>query len=259
MKTKRILIVDDEPRTREGLKRTLEKWSEGQFEITCLDNAQTAMDYLSIRSVHLLITDIRMPKMTGLKLIEILRKKKIQPIIIVISAYSEFEYAQEALRQGVINYLLKPIGKSKLIEAVEDALRRQEKWGKSKMIEKFIDEDLIDIEESELYTRSIRQAITYIDEHYANDVSLKEVADLVHLNPSYLSTLFRDELNLSFTDYLTKVRIQRAKQLLLTTDLHVTEIAESVGYNTPRYFNKVFKDNVGLTPTMFRRTNENAF
>lgn len=259
MKTKKILIVDDEPRTREGLKRTLEKWSEGQFEITCLDNAQTAIDYLSIRSVHLLITDIRMPKMTGLKLIEILRKKKIQPMIIVISAYSEFEYAQEALRQGVINYLLKPIGKSKLIEAVEDALRRQERWDKSKMIEKIIDEDLIDIEENVLYTRSIRQAITYIDERYADDVSLKEVADFVHLNPSYLSTLFRDELNMSFTDYLTKVRIQRAKQLLLTTNLNVTEIAEQVGYNTPKYFNKVFKEHVDQTPSMFRKINENAF
>lgn len=258
MQTKKILIVDDEPRTREGFKRTLEKWSEGQFEITCLDNAQTAIDYLSIRSVHLLITDIRMPKMTGLKLIEILKKKKIQPMIIVISAYSEFEYAQEALRQGVINYLLKPIGKKKLIEAVEEALSRQEKWDKSKVIEKIIDDDLIDISKNEIYIRSIKQAIAYIDDHYSNDISLNEVADHVHLNPSYLSTLFKSELNVSFSDYLTKVRIQRAKQLLLTTDLNVTEVAEEVGYNTPKYFNKVFKEHVGQTPSMFRKTNENA-
>lgn len=259
MKTKRILIVDDEPRTRDGLKRTLEKWSEGQFEITCFDNAQTTIDYLSIHSVNLLITDIRMPKMTGLKLIKILKQKKIQPMVIIISAYSEFEYAQEALRQGVINYLLKPIGKKKLIEAVEDALERQAKWDKSKVIEKIIDDDLIDIEKQEIYPRSIRQAVTYIDEYYPDEISLKEVADHVHLNPSYLSTLFKDELNVSFTDYLTKVRIQRAKQLLLTTDLNVTEIAEKVGYKTPKYFNKVFKEHVNQTPSMFRKVNENAF
>jgi len=259
MKTKRILIVDDEPRTREGLKRTLEKWSEGQYEITCLDNAQKAIDYLSIRSVDLLITDIRMPKMTGLKLIEILKKQKKQPMFIIISAYSEFEYAQQALRYGVVNYLLKPIGKTKLIETVEEALKRQEEMDKSRVIEKMVDDDLIDLKKRELYTRSIKQAVSYIDQHYCEDITLKEVADHVHLNPSYLSTLFKEELGMSFTDYITKVRIQRAKQLLLTTDLNITEVAESVGYNTAKYFNRVFKDHVNMTPSMFRKANENAF
>ncbi|WP_440894762.1 response regulator transcription factor [Amphibacillus sp. Q70] len=259
MNSKKILIVDDEPRTREGLKRTLEKWSEGQFDITCLDNAQAAIDYIATHPIHLLITDIRMPKMTGLKLLANLEKQNILPMVIVISAYSEFEYAQEALRFGVINYLLKPIGKTKLIEAVDEALKKQEQQDKSKLMKKIIDEKLIDIDRNDTQSRSIKQAIAYIDEYFDADITLKEVAEHVHLNSSYLSTLFKEELNLSFTDYLTRVRIQRAKQLLLTTDLNVTEIAESVGYNTPKYFNKVFKEQVELTPSLFRKSNENAF
>src|SRR5690554_3810913 len=138
MMTKKILIVDDEPRAREGLKRTLEQWAEGKAEITCLDNAHATMQFLKNERIHLLITDIRMPEMSGLKLLEALRQQHLQPMVIVISAYSEFEYAQEALRLGVINYLLKPIGKTKLIEAVEEALSKQEEQAKAGMIRQIV-------------------------------------------------------------------------------------------------------------------------
>lgn len=259
MENKRILIVDDEPRTREGLKRTLENWSEGQFEITCLDNGEAAVKFLATDRIHLLITDIRMPKMTGLKLIEHLKEQKIKPAIIIISAFSEFEYAQEALRQGVVSYLLKPIGKHKLIEAVADALKKQEQQDKTSFLEKLIDEDLMDIEGNGAYTGSVKQALTYIDEFFDQEITLSEVAEQVHLNPSYLSTLFKDELNVSFTDYVTKVRIRRAKQLLITTDLNVAEIAEQVGYKSAKYFNKVFKEAVEQTPSLFRKNNGSAF
>ncbi|MCZ0703718.1 YesN/AraC family two-component response regulator [Natronobacillus azotifigens] len=253
MNEKKILIVDDEPRTLNGLKRTLEKWSEGQHIIICCDNAHAAIDYLQKEPVHLLITDISMPEMTGLKLLDTLNKQSRLPMVIVISAYSEFEYAQEALRLGVANYLVKPVGKDKLIESVEEALDKQEDLMKTKVIEKMVDDHLIKVNRNDSCSRSIREAIEYIDEYYYADLSLKKVAAHVHLNPSYLSTLFKDELKLSFVEYLTRVRIQRAKQLLLTTDLNVTEIAEKVGYSTPKYFNKVFKEQEKVTPSGFRK------
>lgn len=259
MDTKKILIVDDEPRTLNGLKRTLEKWSEGQFTIICFDNAHEAIDHLQKEPVHLLITDIRMPEMTGLKLLDALKQQNRLPMVIVISAYSEFEYAQEALRLGVTNYLVKPVGKAKLIEAVEEALVKQEDRMKSEVIAKMVDDQLIKVNRNDSYFRSIRKAMEYIDTYYYADLSLKKVAEHVHLNPSYLSTLFKDELKLSFVEYLTRFRIQRAKQLLLTTDLNVTEIAEKVGYATPKYFNKVFKEQEKVTPSGFRKKSENAF
>src|SRR5690625_411007 len=259
MDSKKIVIVDDEPRTREGLKRTLENWSKGQFELTCLDNGESAIEHVKTHPGHLVITDVRMPKMTGLELIEQIKQQKIQTAIIVISAYSEFEYAQEALRHGVVRYLLKPIGKKRFIKAVEEALKRQEEQDKSVLMAKIIDEDLIDIHGKDAFARGISESLDYIEEHYHEEISLQKVADAVHLNPSYLSTLFKDELKLSFTQYLTKVRIRRAKHLLITTDLHVTEIAEQVGYSTAKYFNKVFKEYVGETPSAFRKANVNAF
>ncbi|SDC37757.1 two component transcriptional regulator, AraC family [Pelagirhabdus alkalitolerans] len=258
MKEKKILIVDDEPRTREGLKRTLDKYSEGQFNIMTLGNAHDAIDFLQQQTVHLLITDIRMPKMTGLSLLNVLKEQEIEPMVIVISAYSEFSYAQEALQLGVTDYLLKPIGKQKLVESVEAALEKQEEQNKSKFMAKMVDDDLININAESSYSRSIKEAVHYIDEYYDEELTLKEVAHHVHLNPSYLSTLFKEEIQLSFTEYLTRVRLQHAKQLLLTTDKNVTEIAETVGYNTPKYFNKVFKEQENMTPSAYRKANENA-
>ncbi|WP_017470774.1 response regulator transcription factor [Amphibacillus jilinensis] len=259
MNRKKILIVDDEPRTRAGLKRTLERWSEGQFNITCLNDAYAALDYLKKHAIHLLITDIRMPEMTGLKLLTTLEKQAIKPTVIIISAYSEFEYAQEALRLGVINYLVKPIGKDKLIEAVSEALRKQEQQEKSEVIAKIVDDKVVHLHTDDTYSRSVKQAVAYIESSFSEEITLKKVAAHVHLNPSYLSTLFKEELNVSFTDYLTRIRIQHAKQLLLTTDLNVTEIAEKVGYHTPKYFNKVFKELEKKTPSAFRKDIENAF
>lgn len=259
MYTKRILIVDDEPKTRTGLKKTLEKWSEGTMEIRSASNASEAIEILTHDRYHLLITDIRMPEITGLRLLEVLRKQGAEPMVIVISAYSEFAYAQEALRLGVVNYLLKPISKTKLIEAVKEALEKEEKQTKSGLMEKILDSKLINVNRKERYSGPIKEAMDYIEANFRAELTLKEVAKHVHLNPSYLSTLFKEEIQLSFSEYVTRMRLQQAKNLLLTTNLTITDIAEQVGYHTTKYFIKVFKEQENMTPNAYRKLNENAF
>ena len=104
MYNKNILIVDDEPRTRLGLKKTLDTWANGEYQIFTASNGEETIKIMREQKVHVLLTDIRMPEMTGLELLKIIKEQKMSPVIIVISAYSEFEYAHEALRLGVINY-----------------------------------------------------------------------------------------------------------------------------------------------------------
>lgn len=253
MYVKEILIIDDEPKTRDGLKRTLEKWSEGRFAIFSAASAKEGMEIIATHQINLLITDIRMPEITGLELLEMLNSKKIKPMVIIISAYSEFEYAQEALRLGVVNYMLKPIIKDKLIEAVEEALKKEEEQARSSLMGKIIDSTLIEVNSEERYTTAIKQAIEFIDKNFERDITLKEIANHVHLNPSYLSTLFKEQTNLSFTEYLTRSRLQHAKRLLITTDKTIGDIAEIVGYHTPKYFIKLFKDQEKLTPSAYRK------
>ncbi|THE12508.1 response regulator [Bacillus timonensis] len=258
---KNIVIVDDEPRTRQGLHRTLETWNNGEFKILTAENGEEVLRIAEKQKIHILLSDIQMPEMTGLQLLKTIQEKGLSPVVIVISAYSEFEYAQEALRLGVVNYLLKPISKRKLIEAVEDALKVLEKQFRVGMIEKVVDEKIVDATiKIDTTSNTIREALTYIDHHIKDEITQKEVAAHVHLNPSYFSVLFKEEVNLNFSEYITRRRIQHAKELLLSTKLTINEIADEVGYKTAKYFIKIFKEYENMTPTAYRKTNdERAF
>jgi two-component system, response regulator YesN len=258
---KTILIVDDEPRTRQGLKKILDTWATGFYQILMAASGEEAIELMKQHRVHILITDIQMPEITGLQLLKIAKEQGIQPVMIVISAYSEFEYAQEALRLGVINYLLKPISKKALIEAVEAAVEAVEKQERAGMIEKVVDTRLVEADTQHPSNREpIREAIEYINQHIKNELTQKEVADHVHLNPSYLSVLFKEHVKLTFSEYITRRRIQRAKELLISTNLPVNDIAEESGYKTAKYFIKIFKELEGITPSAYRKTNnERAF
>ena len=99
----------------------------------------------------------------------------------------------------------------------------------------------------------VSQAVSYIREHFREELTLDDVAQAVHFSPYYVSRLFKEELGLNFIEYVTRIRIDEAKRLLLHTNQTVSEIALSVGYQDPSYFTKVFKKMEGRTPTQFRR------
>jgi two-component system, response regulator YesN len=100
----------------------------------------------------------------------------------------------------------------------------------------------------------VARARAFIDEHYADaEISLRSVAAQVMLSPSYFSVIFAREVRETFIEYLTRVRIDRAKELLRTTSLTASEITYQIGYNNPRYFFAVFRKVAGVAPNEFRR------
>jgi len=103
------------------------------------------------------------------------------------------------------------------------------------------------------YRNLIRKAKEYIEQHYADsNLSLNEVAAMVNLSSSHFSVVFGQESGQTFKEYLTEVRISKAKELLRMTTLRSADIAYQVGYNDPHYFSFVFKKNTGLSPIEFR-------
>lgn len=100
---------------------------------------------------------------------------------------------------------------------------------------------------------SIQTALQYIDENYMNKITLEDVAKHVYLNSSYLSQLFKKEMNLPFSDYIEKVRIKQAKLLLKENDYSVNQVAEVIGFSSQNYFTKIFKKSTGLTPVKYRK------
>ena len=100
---------------------------------------------------------------------------------------------------------------------------------------------------------AIRLALRYIDEHYREDISQTTVADAVHLNASYFSSLFKKSLGQGFAEYLTKLRIERVKERLATTSEKIKAVAASEGFRDAQYFVKIFKKTTGLTPSEYRQ------
>jgi len=99
----------------------------------------------------------------------------------------------------------------------------------------------------------IRMAKQYIQNNYSQQVSLEEVAEAINLSPAYLSTMFKKERGINFSDYLISCRMEAAKELLKTTELPIADVAEKVGYADSRYFSKTFTKVVGLKPSTYRK------
>jgi len=96
------------------------------------------------------------------------------------------------------------------------------------------------------------KARAYILENYNKEISLDDVSREVDISPYYFSKLFKEETGQNFIEYLTEIRIEKAKELLLQSSLSMKEICAQVGYADPNYFSRTFKKNVGVTPTEYK-------
>ncbi len=237
----RILVVDDEYNSRMGVAFTLQSFAPKGFHVDTADNGKQAAEQLKAQDYDLLITDIRMPVMSGIELLESLRSSHNEIPTILLTGFAEFEYAQQALRLGAVDYLLKPVRQNQLIEAVGKALQPKNAAGKK--------DEAHDIGTTNDY---IVSAVKYIHEHLGDAISIKEVAHHVHLNASYFSVLFKDETGVNFIDYVIKLRMKRAKELLHHSSLSLDGISEQIGLQTTSYFIRIFKKYEGITPKQYR-------
>jgi two-component system response regulator YesN len=107
--------------------------------------------------------------------------------------------------------------------------------------------------EENMEKKPIRTAIAYINEHYSENMSLETISAVVDLNPVYFSAIFKKETGRNFIEYLTEVRLEQAKTLLLESDYNISEIAWKVGYQDEKYFMRVFKKEMGITCAKYRK------
>jgi YesN/AraC family two-component response regulator len=111
---------------------------------------------------------------------------------------------------------------------------------------------LLEIVETNDTTALIRQGIYYIHQHYTEDITLEAVAGYVHVSSSYFSSLFKEKTSVSFTVYVNRMKIERAKKLLKNSEMTLTDIAMALGFCSQSYFSSVFKKHVGMSPKQFR-------
>ena len=240
MKKLRVLLVDDEIMIREGFKR-LFPWEEHDCEV--VGEAADGMEALSKIDTlcpDIVIMDINIPIMNGLKVIQLVRIKHPEIAFVVVSGYDDFSYCREALRLKITDYILKPVNYEEFGTCIDNL--------KIALIQNRSVQQSVNQEE-----RPIQSITRYLQEHLAEEVTLSILAEEFHLSAQYISQLFKSEIGVGFLAYLTNIRMEQAKKLLLTTPKSIAEISEQSGYGDYRVFTKVFKKTEGITPSQYRR------
>lgn len=242
MKKLRVLLVDDEIMIREGFKRLFD-WNVHDCEVVGeAGDGMEALTQIDALRPDIVIMDINIPIMNGLKVIQLSRIKYPDIAFVIVSGYDDFAYCREALRLQITDYILKPVNYEEFGSCIDNL--------KISLYEKRISGTEPSEKQEE---RTITGLTRYLQEHLSEDVSLTLLAEEFHLNPQYISQLFKNEIGVNFLAYLTNIRMEKAKKLLLSTALSITDIAERSGYSDYRVFTKVFKKSEGVTPSQYRR------
>lgn len=373
----KLLIVEDEKPLREKMTNNVD-WEAHGYSVYQASNGQEALSILGREDINILVTDIQMPKISGMELVKRVRELSDNIKVIIISGHAEFEYAQQSIRLGVHDYLLKPFRSKRLLEVVNktrdkllqenESIKQLEELRKeiSDYIEEnqlnatynwltdddffeqlslimdnnrlyqvlktgseqdliaeieiilqeldnfstdrqqlfiflnnvilftfrtmkelgydfedlmsIIDKDylqqisredinkvkdwlkhffldvnhLVSFNQDNRNEELIRKMKQYINQHYSEGITLSELARQFNVSNGYLSKLFLEQVGENFTDYLNMIRVNKAKELLKTTDKKIYQVADEVGFNDSYYFSSWFKKIVGVTPTTYR-------
>ena len=240
MKKLRVLLVDDEIIIRRGFRQLFD-WEAHDCEV--VGEAADGMEALSqIDSLNpdIVIMDINIPIMNGIKVIQLSRMKHPETAFIIVSGYDDFAYCREALRLQITDYILKPVDYEEFgacIDNLKIALFQQKSAEETEGGEE----------------RIINKIVRFVQNHLAEEISLSVLAEEFHFSTQYVSQLFKNEIGVNFLTYLTNIRMEKAKKLLLSTDLPIAEVSEQTGYGDYRVFTKVFKKSEGVTPSQYRR------
>ena len=346
----KVAIIDDDPNVLQGMKKII-PWNELDLEWAGEGrDGGHGLELIRSTQPDIVITDIYMPVLSGLEMIEKLRDEGYRSKFVILSGYSDFEYARQAVRLQVNEYLSKPVtvrtvretigsivGKLKeesaALSATSDpdlnavslkfyhqlaqALRNSQAAHARELVKDYVahlhDRDfsapatirrcmaelrtiisyslyengiMVDerhqnahpqngaetattigqlerwltgkidlIIESRQYKENIKHKkaidtiIAYIHVHYMEDIKLEEAAEIVDISRNYLCVLFKKVTGETFNQYLTRVRMEKAKEMILEGKWLVYEIAEKVGYKNIPYFSTLFKKMTGHAPT----------
>lgn len=241
-----ILLTDDEELALQGLEEGV-AWEELGFRKPLRSlSREAAIAVLQQQPVDIVLTDIEMPNGSGLDLIRWVVEHSPGTHCVIYTGHAEFSYAQDALRLGVDDYLLKPIAYDRLEEILKRIQKKIQTEEKTLIVAP--EEEKVDL------VQIVEQVKKLILENLSADLQRDELAAMVHVSPGYLGRIFKKETGMSLTDFITRKRMAMAKQLLTKTSLSVTDISTRVGINYPSYFTKIFKEQTGMTPQEYRQS-----
>lgn len=238
----KLLVADDEDLVRAFFRTVIEKEKLPVSLLLEADNGLEAIRLAREHSPDLILLDIRMPGLNGLKACAVVQKELPQTEVVIISAYDEFDYARSAFTSGARDFLVKPISPQQaaaLINRVAGDKGRAKK----------------EAEEEQPVHPLVQEVRKYAEKNLDRDFGLNELADAVFISPSHLSRKFKKITGRSVSAFIQEIKIARATEMMYDNTLSITEIAGMVGFNNPGYFATCFKALTGRTPTQYRLAN----
>ena len=246
-----MVLIDDEKIIVDGLTRVI-KWADYNCEVVgAAYDAAGGAAFIRRLKPHIVFTDIKMPDQDGLTMLAGLKSEFPEMQIAVLTGYRDFNYAQEAIKLGVTRFLLKPSKMDELHEALSAMKERLDKLPPDAAAGE--DEPCLDRHAGSFI---VNQATAYIEEHYAQKLTLQEVADKCYVSQWHLSKLINKYTGNTFYELLNNVRIEKAKALLNDPKLKIGDIVDMVGYSDAAHFSRVFKRIVGVSANEYRNSME---
>ena len=245
----KLLIADDEVEILNGLCNYF-PWEECGFELAAqATNGEEVIQLLLHQKFDAILCDINMPHKSGLEIAAFVKNHYPSTKIVLLSGHKEFDYAQQAIHSKVYRYLLKPTQYDELFQTFSEIAK--ELNTQAMTLPSIPYDELYDL--SSNTNKTIHLIVQYINGHYG-EASLYNVAHYLNMNPSYLSTYFKAKTNISFSDYLSHIRMKYAAYLLLETNTKIYAISDLVGYTNPKNFTRKFTSYFGMSPKDYRNT-----
>ncbi len=248
----KLLIVDDEPIIRRGIVKLIDFEALGIDEVLEAANGEQAYALFEEKRPEIILADINMPKMNGLEFATKVKALGKETKIALITGYDYFDYAQKAIKLGVDDYILKPVSKEdirqllrKLVKSVLDEVSNNEVRS---IVHQY--KTSYGASDEDGYLSEIKALMS---EGVGNpEFSLTTLAGTLGLSRGYTSGLFKKLFQVSFKEYLLTSRLDKARILLLSTDMKNYEISEAVGFSDPNYFSTAFKKVYLMSPGKYK-------
>lgn len=243
----RLLIAEDEDSVRCSIEAYIRKHTHVFDEVYTAATGQEALDNIFRYRTQVMLLDIQMPVKDGLTVLKEATAAGVCPRTIILSGHDAFRYAQQAIRYSVADYLLKPCRSTELLEKLE-ALAAEE------------DENALPAPAEASAPAAaksghqlVEEALRYMQEHYPEPITQPEVAQVLGVSASYLSTLFSRHGEMGFAECLNRIRIERACDYFVDLQMKTYEVAFRVGFRDEKYFSNVFKKVMGIAPSQYRK------
>ncbi|MEH7115449.1 response regulator [Neobacillus niacini] len=244
-----VVLVDDDVIVIEFLMKVI-PWQEYGYQVVAsFQDSNEALTFLRGNPYDVLITDIGMPKLNGIELIEQLKNSNINSYNIILSCHDEFTFAQQAIKLEAYDYILKESMEESNIIALLERLKNkldQEHYTNHQHVK------VTKLLERTYKNDDVLKAQKYVQTHLGEKISLTEVAAHLHLNSSYFSRMYKKETGEGFVEYVTRVKMEKAIELLDHSIKSVEVIAYELGFESKSYFLKIFKRFYGLSPKLYK-------